>query len=87
MHSLNYNEDLEAKYRMLKSETRTCFIYGFVLHAACFFFYQWCAPKNVRNEIFPMVLLLIIASERKNGHKGRGKLLDVFYAVIIRKPK
>lgn len=51
MHSLNYNEDLEAKYRMLKSETRTCFIYGFVLHAACFFLSIVCTQKREKWNI------------------------------------
>lgn len=47
----------------------------------------------MRSGIFPMVSLIIIALERERigtrGYlvKGRGNLLEVFHAVIIRKPK
>lgn len=45
-----------------------------------FSIYQWCAHKNVRSGIFPMVSLIIMALERQNGYtwlscKGAGKVV------------
>lgn len=65
MYRINYNEDdLRAKYHMLKNANRTCFVLGFVLNAACLVFINGVRTKNVRSGIFPMVSLIIIALER-----------------------
>lgn len=47
MYRINYNEDdLRAKYHMLKNANRTCFVLGFVLNAACLVFINGVRTKT-----------------------------------------